>query len=312
MAVSSAAAGILIGAVAHVLIGISLVWDKVLLSRPETQNVVSYVFWLGFLSFLGVGVAAFGFRMPPLPLVGIAFLAGVLHLASVYFYYLALKKAEASRALAIMGGFAPVATALVAVPLLARPLGGQSLIGFALMTVGGFVMFFSDRSKLRAIIPLALAFAAIGGLSNVLEKIVFDAVGFTSGYVFFTLGSSAGALSLLARRSWRRKIFQLSRSSSRASRFWYLANRSLSGLGAILVYAAISEVSPAIVDAISGLRYVTIFLGTYALTRLRPQWLREEFSRRAMLAKSVATVLVIAGLVVLAFSSGEPGTGTAN
>lgn len=304
--------GILIGAIAHVLIGISLVWDKVLLGRRETQNVVSYVFWLGFLSFVGVGVAAFGFRMPSPGMVGIAFLAGILHIVSVFFYYVALKRAEASRALAIMGGFAPVATALIAVPLLASPLGGGSLIGFALMTAGGFVMFFSDRARLRAVLPLAVTFAGIGGLSNVLQKLVFDAVGFTSGYVFFTLGSTAGAASLLLRPTWRRKIFEQSRGSSRGSRFWYLANRGLSGLGSILVYVAISEVSPAIVDAMSGLRYVIIFVGTYAITRLRPRWLREEFSQRALIAKSVATGLVVAGLVMLAFSAGVHGAGTAN
>jgi uncharacterized membrane protein len=93
--------------------------------------VVSYVFWLGFLSFVGVLVAAFGFHMPGLWMVTLAVFAGGLHMVSVFFYYLALKRGEASRTLAIMGGFSPVATALIALPLLSRPLGGESIEGFA-------------------------------------------------------------------------------------------------------------------------------------------------------------------------------------
>jgi uncharacterized membrane protein len=291
--------GLFIGAIAHTLIGVSLVWDKVLLCRRETRNVVSYVFWLGFLSFLGVGVAAFGFRLPALRIIVLGLFAGALHLISVFFYYLALKKGEVSRALAIMGGFSPVATALIAIPILGSALGGESLNGFALMTAGGFVMFFSDRFGMKKVIPLAIASAATGGLSTVVQKTVFDSAGFSSGYVFFTLGSSAGAALLLVPSGWRRQILQQSREISGRSRFWYLTNRALSGLGSILVYVAISRANPAIIDAISGLRYVIIFVGSYSLTRIRPQWLAEEFGKRAFAAKSVATAMVIAGLVLV-------------
>jgi hypothetical protein len=39
--------GIFIAIVAHGIIGVSLVWDKVLLRRPATSSLPSYVFWLG-------------------------------------------------------------------------------------------------------------------------------------------------------------------------------------------------------------------------------------------------------------------------
>jgi drug/metabolite transporter (DMT)-like permease len=167
------------------------------------------------------------------------------------------------------------------------------------MVLGGFVMFFSDAPHLKSVIPLAIAFAATGGLSNVVQKIVFEAEGFTSGYVFFTLGSSAAAALLLLRPSWRRQIFYQSRTISSRSRWRYLANRGTSGLGSILVYVAINRASPAIVDAMSGVRYAVIFLGTFLIAKLRPQWLSEEFSRHTFLAKSLATASVIAGLVLV-------------
>lgn len=52
-------------------------------------------------------------------------------------------------------------------------------------------------------------------------------------------------------------------------------------------------------DAITGLRYVIIFAGSYAVTVLRPKWLREDFSGAVLFGKSLATALVVAGLVLI-------------
>ena len=45
--------GVFVALIGHGLIGLSLVWDKVLLKQPETRNLVSYVFWLGAISIFG-------------------------------------------------------------------------------------------------------------------------------------------------------------------------------------------------------------------------------------------------------------------
>lgn len=290
--------GIFIAILAHTLIGGSLVWDKVLLGKPKMQSVVNYVFWLGAMSIFGVILVAFGFHWPGRSIMLLAFGAGLVHLAANFFYYVALKRGEASETLALMGGLSPTATALIGLGLLQRALGGASVLGFILMVGGGFVMFFAERIDWRRILPLALAAAATFGLTNVLQKVVFNATNFVSGYVFFTLGTFAGSLLLLLRASWRQQILHESESAPPKSRFWYFVNRFISGVGSFLVFFAISRANPAIVDAISGLRYAVIFAGTYLLTRWRPRWLREDFSGRTLAAKIVATVAVIAGLVL--------------
>jgi uncharacterized membrane protein len=181
--------GIFIAIIAHGMIGASLVWDKVLLRRPETRNLVSYVFWLGAISIFGLLLIPFGFHWPGAGTVALAFGAGLLHLAAIFFYYAALKAGEASQTLAIMGGFSPVATALIAIVLLRHPLGRGSLLGFVLMVAGGFVMFASEKVNLRRMLPHVVLASALFGLVNVLDKLVFDRTNFVSGYVFFTLGT---------------------------------------------------------------------------------------------------------------------------
>jgi drug/metabolite transporter (DMT)-like permease len=300
--------GVLIAVVAHGLIGVSLVWDKVLLQKKSTKNLLSYVFWLGAISVFGLVLLGFGFKMPSLKLAGIGFAAGILDLIASYFYYAALKAGEASEALAAMGGFAPVATALIAIPLLDHPIGGN-LIGFTVMTLGGFVMFLAEKQPLRKMLPKIVLASAAFGLTAVLQKIVFDNTNFVSGYVFFTLGTTIGAAAMLVPPSWRRQIFEHSEGAPPRSKFWYMVNRFMAGIGSFLVVFAVSRTTPALVSAIEGVRYVIIFLGAYAITKLRPEWFQEDFSTWPLIAKLTATLLVVAGLVLVGLHGGGTSGG---
>ena len=292
---------------AHGLIGISLLWDKVLLKHPGTKNLFSYVFWLGAMSVFGVVLVPFGYNSAPVTLMAIAFVAGVVHLTGVFFYYAALKRGEASETLAIMGGFSPVATAGLSLALLTRQMSSAQLFGFALMTAGGFVMFFSEKLPLRKLLPPVLLACGLLGLVNVLEKVVYNQTNFVTGYVWFTIGTFAAAMAMLIRGSWRRQIFREAAENEPRSRFWYFVNRFLSGVGSFLVFYAISLAHPAVVDAISGVRYAIIFVGALLLTKLRPQVLSENFRGYQLVGKVVATGLVIAGLVVVGESGGKQG-----
>lgn len=294
--------------IAHGLIGISLIWDKVLLKQPATKNLLSYVFWLGAISVFGLVLIPFGFKFPGFRLAGLGFVAGLLDLMASYFYYAALKAGEASEELAVMGGFAPIVTALISIPLLSSSIGGD-LLGFALMTAGGFVMFAAEKQPLSKMVPRILLAAGGFGLTSVLQKIVFNETNFVSGYVFFTIGTTVGALLLLAPRSWRRQIFEHSEEATPSSKFWYMVNRFLAGVGSFLVVFALTTASPSIVSAVSGVRYVIIFVLAYAITVWKPQWFREDFQRRALTFKVVATSLIIAGLVLAGLHGGSSGAG---
>jgi uncharacterized membrane protein len=298
---------VLIAILAHALIGASLVWDKVLLNNPGTKNLFSYVFWLGSMSVFGVILVPFGYNSPSFKVAALAFGAGVIHLVGVFFYYEALKRGEASETLAVMGGFSPVATTLMALALLSKQMTGMQLIGFALMTGGGFLMFFSEKLPLRRLLPAVLLAAGLLGLVNVLEKLVYNQTNFVSGYVWFTIGTFAGAMALLVRASWRRQIFSESAQDNPRNRFWYFVNRFIAGVGSFLIFYAISLGQPALVDAISGVRYVIIFLGALLLTRLHPDWLKEHFRGWQFVTKASATCLVVAGLVLIGMSGGNEG-----
>src|SRR5690242_940608 len=258
--------GLLIAIVAHGLIGISLVWDKVLLKRKGMENLASYVFWLGAISIFGIVLIPFGFQMPSWKIAGIAVAGGFCDLLATWFYYAALKAGEASEEMAAMGGFTPVATVLLSIPLLGINLDGR-LAGFAVMTMGGFVMFMAEKLPLAKMLPRVVAGAALFGMTSVLQKLAFNGSNFVSGYVFFTIGTFVGAIALLLRPTWRKQIFVHSQEAPARSKAGYMMNRLLAGVGSFLVVFAVSRVAPSLVEAISGVRYVVIFVGAYAVTR---------------------------------------------
>lgn len=296
--------GVLMAVIAHGSIGLSLVWDKVLLQKPGTRNLFSYVFWLGAMSVFGVLLMPFGYKTPGFGVICLAFIAGVLNLVGAYFYYAALKAGEASETLSIMGGFSPVATVAIGAVLLPVQLTKMQLVGFALMTGGGFVMFFSDKPAIKKLLAPVLLASGLMGLVNVLEKLVYNQTNFVSGYVWFTIGTFAGAMALLIVPSWRTQIFTESEQANPRSRFWYFVNRFVSGVGSFLIFYSISLTQPALVDAISGVRYVIIFLGALLLTKYKPDWLSENFSGWQLITKSIATAMVVAGLVLVGLNGG--------
>jgi drug/metabolite transporter (DMT)-like permease len=298
--------GVLIAIVAHALVGISLVWDKILLKRQGMRDLSFYVFWLGAISIFGVLLIPFGFHMPSLKIAGLATVAGFCDLVATWAYYAALKAGQASEEVAATGGFTPLATVLLSIPLLGVHVAGFS--AFVIMTLGGFVMFFAEKMPLRRILPSVIAASVFFALTDVLQKLAFNGANFVSGYVFFTIGTFAGSLCLLLRPTWRHQIFKDSGEAPPRSKAGYMINRFLAGVGSFLVVFAISRTSPSMVEAVSGVRYVTVFLGAYAVTRWRPRWFREDFTRRALLVKLVGTGLVVAGLIIAGMHGSTVGS----
>ena len=170
-------------------------------------------------------------------------------------------------------------------------------------------MFAAEKRPLRKMLPRILLAAGGFGLMSVLQKIVFDHTNFVSGYVFFTAGTTVGALLLLVPPSWREQIFEHSESAPPRSKFWYMVNRFVAGVGSFLVVFALTKASPSLVSAASGVRYVIIFILAYAVTRWRPSWFREDFRGRALIFKVVATSLIVAGLVLAGLHGGNTGGG---
>ena len=292
--------GILIATIGYTILGIVLVIDKIILKRPHAGTVLAYVFWVGILNTLMLLVAPFGFHIPPAHAALTAIAAGISFFFATFFFYQALSKGEASHTPTIIGGFTPVATALIGSSLLATPLNIAEKTAFVFLVIGGFVMFLSERFSIRKILPWVLMAATCFGAANVLQKLAFAEMNFITELTLFSAGIVASSLTLLSRRRWRQEILQRTEHASPRSRALYIMSRAAAGVSTILIIYAVKLEHPAIVDALAGVRAAVVFIVALAITKLRPGWLKEQFRGWTLAGKIIATAIISLGLIGIA------------
>ncbi len=291
--------GLLIALFAQLLIGFSLIVDKILLGNPERRKATTYVFWVGLLSFTALFLAPFGFHFPTFQTLALALGAGAIFFLGLFSYYRVLDRGEASETLTAVGAFSPIATALIASFLLQTPLNIAEKIAFGFLVAGGLLLSLRELRRVRATLHWILLAALLFGLANVLEKIVFNSTNFITGFVLMKTGTLLAALSLLLFSTSRADILSRSKETPPAHRLWYFGNRAIAGLASLLIFYAINLDHPAIVDATSGFRYAFIFIGTLMISSVKPKLLKETFTRKIFLLKVLATALVMVGILGL-------------
>ncbi len=276
--------------IAATILGAAAIFDKKLISQRGFRDPWTYTFWVGVLGGLAIVLIPFGFVPLPPGAIAVALTAGVLFIVALFFFFWALYRGEASGALVVIGGLAPVFTLLFADLFFPGRLAAGDLFGFSLLVFGGFILLAIEERELRfTIMALSLTSALLFGLVNTLRKVVFEVSPFITGFVWMSLGGSAFALLSLLHPSVRVRIKASIRERNVPGKTFYLANRALASLGTALVNFAISLGHPALVDATQGFKYVVIFFGAWIL-------LRERFSGKILFWKIAATTLVVAGV----------------
>ncbi len=293
--------GVEIAFLAQVLLGTSLIIDKVFFGHHETIRVVPYVFWITVLSCVGFVFYFFGFTMPDVKVLGYVFLAALSFVLMLLSYYEVLSRGEASEAAPVVGGFAPVITFIFGSFMIGSTLNTSEVIAFFLLILGGFILFFAERHDLAELLPWTILASVFTATTNILEKIVFDqTANFATGYALMKTATFLIGMVMLAIPPLRRNIFSSSKATSRGNRVLYFSNRAIAGLGALLIFYAIKlERNPAIIESINGVRYVGVFILALIFTKFWPSIIKEDMSLGKILEKSTATLLIVTGLAML-------------
>ncbi len=291
--------GIFWAILAEVLIGVSLVVDKLLLGDVP-KRAMPYVFWIGVLNIFGLLIIPFGFVFPGLTAILWSFAAGAAFLATLGCVYGALTRGGATNTLPIIGGFSPMAAYFMSTLVMFAPLNIADKVGFALLVLGGFILFFSEKFNFWRIIPWVLGAAFFTGLMDVLQKLAFTEGNFVSIFAAIKAATLLIALLLLLVPKFRKDIFSETKSAPKKHRVVYFVNRLTSGVGSFLIFYAISLTpQPALIESLSGLRYVIIFLAVFALSKLWPGLIKEKLRGWTLVLKIFATILIFAGLTGL-------------
>lgn len=298
--------GLIIALVAHCLVGISLVIDKTFLRVKQEGNVLTYIFWIGIFNILAIllipltfFVDDLGIVIITLPTIFYGILAGLAFFFGMLFYYNAVQRGEASETVALLGGFAPMATLLVGDLLYLKGLNLFEGLGFMLLVIGGLILFFCDKTKFKKTIFWVIAASIASGLLNVCQKLAYDHSNFVTGFIIMKLMVGISASWLLVLPKWRAQIIDKTAKTERKHKYLYIGNRFMAGIASVMLSYAIRLTHPALVEATSAVKYLLIFFIVLGLTIWFPKILKENFRAWVVVGKLAATILIVVGVAIL-------------
>lgn len=283
-----------IAIVAYAINAIVFVVDKYLLSAPILRPL-SYAFWVSFLSLVVIVIVPLGVYWVNFDYFLIAFASGAAFFVSLIFLYKAIKRSDVSVASTKVGVLGVIFTFIFSVLILKDYFSGSDVVAIGLM-VAGILLVGKTSGKdiwLNALI------SGIGfGASTVLLKLSFNHSTFLNGFFWTRIGLVGTALLVLLHPSARKEIFSSFKNSPRFSRFIFLGNKILAGIGFALLYVAIKLGNVTIVNALLSIQFVFIFILALVLRNKIPG-IAENIKRIIIIQKLAGVTLIGIGLAVL-------------
>src|SRR3989344_8682745 len=118
---------LLVAITAQIVLGTSVVFDKLLLRRGFVDPWV-YTFWFGLLGLFSFLLLPFGVADIPLIVIPVALIAGAFFIAAMLCVFLAIRKADVAGTLALVGALSPIATHTIGSLLKQQVLGFGDLV----------------------------------------------------------------------------------------------------------------------------------------------------------------------------------------
>jgi len=279
--------------VAYALNAVAFVIDKHLLSAPILRPI-SYAFWVGILSSVVVVLLPFGIYWVNFYYFLISFASGAAFLLALVFLYKAIRKADISVASTKVGVLGVIFTFIFSVLILRDYFSSSDVVAIGFMVVGILLIGKAGNGGIwREAIISGIAF----GLSTVLLKLTFNNSTFLNGFFWTRMGLVGMALLMLCYPLTRREVSLALKGSSHSSRFVFLVNKIIAGLGFAILYVAIKLGNVSMVNALLSLQFVFIFF-LALIFRNKIPGISENIKGRVFWEKLAGIIIVGAGLFI--------------
>ena len=237
----------------------------------------------------------------PMQAVGMGLLSGVCLGAGLLFLFLGLKLGEASRAVAV-SQTNPILVALLALAILGEHVGPWQWTAIALVVLGAILVSVEGLGRgLFRLTPglTALAASSAGlGTSFFLAKIVLSDLTPWEVFAMQELGM-VPVFAVYGQPSNWRKLYNGLRSKQALATF-LIGEGLLPQLAIILFVWSFSFGPVSLASAILATRPMFVFVAGSLLSWRRLSLMQESLGARALAAKFVAIVMIVAGTILLA------------
>ena len=297
---------LIVALTAYLLFAVNNLIDKHLLAGPIKPKI--YIFYVGILSILVLILIPFvNFSFPNPPIIFLSFLTGAIFILGLWAFYTSLKKFEASRVIPAIGGLLPIFTFTI-IYLFSeseKMLSLWEILAFILLILGSI---FSTLKRKKSITIDSLKISALTAflfaVAVVLTKYIYLVHDFWSSFILMKIGGVLCALILFVFPQVRKGIFTKKFALPKGKGILFLGNQAIGACANILQNLAIDLVPLgmlAFINAVEGSKYVFLLIIAFFVSFKFPKFLREEISRSAILQKTISVVLIIIGIIILAF-----------
>ena len=289
-----------------VLWAISTHLDKYLVERYFKHSDVAVL--LIFTALIGAITLPFIWYLEP-KVVDLSFgnaalmaLSGVLYLGGMLFYLRALQTEEAS-AVAPFFQAAPLFGFVLGYLVLGETLSPEQMVGGALI-VGGTLLVSLRAERRRTSFNWRLAALMLTcALSLAVSSLIFKMFALRDDFwpttFWMFVGEALFGTALLAVRSYRRQFIELLRSNPGAVLTVNAVNELINLGGSLGTRYALLLAPLGIVQAIGSTTTLFVFVFGVLLSVFFPRLGRENLSRRELLHRGAAAVLVVVGALLV-------------
>jgi uncharacterized membrane protein len=305
---------LLLATVGQFLNAIVAIFDKYIVSDPNVlPRPFVYAFYsclfTGFwvviylLSYIpglsNLGIPSFeNVQAPSIQVVGMSFLAAYTFFIALVSMYDALKRADASSTMPIIGSVSAISSFGLSYLFLDVTLHDNFIIGIILLSVGTLLVA-QTLPKIDVVLQVfhsGLFFA----LHYITMKGLFLETNFDDGFFWSRLAFVLFALSLLLVPAYLDKVRSQTKVTTKRTGFIVILTKGLAGVAAFMLLKATDMGEVSVVQALDGLRYIFILI----FSILFAHWLPESAVDRDMrpkvfLRKMLYIVVILTGFVVL-------------
>lgn len=274
---------------AYFINSVVFIIDKYLL-HSRIPSPIGYAFGVSILSSFAILLVPFGINWFGFYYFIVAFLSGLSFLVGLIFLYKAVRKSDVSIASTKIASLSIVFSYIFSGLILNDFIIGYNLLAFILIALG--IWFLSRVGK--DILFYSIMAGSCFGLSIVLLKLSFNLSDLINGIFWTRVGLMGSGLFLLILKSSRTEIKNSFRNSSRHSKFVFVGNKIIAGLGSVALYYAIKLGNVVTINSILGSQFVFVFFLALLLKNKLPE-VKENLNRKVLVSKLTGISLITVG-----------------
>lgn len=308
---------VLVALLAYFLLAVANIGDKFLVDNV-LKSSKAYAFVVCFLGLIVFAAAPWLLEWPGTNLFFLNLLNGFLFALALWMLYEALIRDEASRVLVLIGGTTPIFSLIFSVIIFKEKFSLSQIVGIAVILLGVFLIAFLPRQKslLRRFfawlkiegkiskggLKIAVLSALFYSLYFISTKIAYQYQSFESSFLWTRVGAFIFSLFFILQKKDRQEVFKMIKGNGpQKGKTLVFLNQIAGSLGFVLQNYAIFLGSVVLVNALQGFQYGLILVFSAILSVLYPKLLKENFSKKVIIQKSLAVIFIALGIYFLTF-----------